>query len=115
VDQAQYFEQNVIETQQVLYYEVPQEVMLERCLKRGETSGRTDDNVETIKKRVQNYFDQTYPVIEYYKKFGKVRKIDATGSISEVYAQTKEAILPQTMMILGPKASGKSMIATNLA
>jgi adenylate kinase family enzyme len=42
----------VIETQQVLYYEVPQEVMLERCMKRAETSGRSDDNAETIKKRV---------------------------------------------------------------
>ena len=84
----------MIETQQVLYYEVPQEVMLERCMKRAETSGRSDDNAETIKKRVQNYFDQSYPVIEYYKKFGKVRKIDATGDISQVYAQTKEAILP---------------------
>jgi adenylate kinase family enzyme len=89
--------------------------MLERCMKRAETSGRSDDNAETIKKRVQNYFDQTYPVIEYYKKFGKVRTIDATGGISEVYAQTKEAILPQTMMVLGPKASGKSKIAENLA
>ena len=46
-------------------------------MKRAETSGRSDDNAETIKKRVQNYFDQSYPVIEYYKKFGKVRKIDA--------------------------------------
>jgi adenylate kinase len=94
---------------------VPQEVMLERCMKRAETSGRADDNAETIKKRVQNYFDQSYPVIEYYKKFGKVRKIDATGDISEVYAQTKEAILPQTMFVLGPKCSGKSEIAKNLA
>ena len=75
-----------METQQVLYYEVPQEIMLERCMKRAETSGRSDDNAETIKKRVQNYFDQSYPVIEYYKKFGKVRKIDATGDISSVYA-----------------------------
>ena len=89
--------------------------MLERCMKRAETSGRSDDNAETIKKRVQNYFDQSYPVIEYYKKFGKVRTIDATGDISSVYAQTKDAILPQTMFMLGPKASGKTDIATNLA
>ena len=84
-------------------------------MKRAETSGRSDDNAETIKKRVQNYFDTSYPVVEYYQKFGKVRKIDATGGISEVYKQTKEAILPQTMFILGPKASGKTIIAQNLA
>ncbi len=89
--------------------------MLERCLKRAETSGRADDNPDTIKKRVQNYFDQSYPVIEYYNKFGKVRKIDARGDISQVYAQTKAAVLPQTMFIVGPKAAGKTCIAENLA
>jgi adenylate kinase family enzyme len=31
--------------------------MIERCLKRAETSGRSDDNPDTIKKRVQNYLD----------------------------------------------------------
>lgn len=40
--------------------------MVERCMKRAETSGRSDDNAETIKKRVQNYFDTSYPVVEYY-------------------------------------------------
>lgn len=44
VDQALYFEQNVVEAQQVLFYDVPQEIMLERCMKRAETSGRSDDN-----------------------------------------------------------------------
>jgi len=115
LDQAQYFEQNCLEAQQILFYDVPQEIMLERCLKRAETSGRADDNPDTIKKRVQNYFDQSYPVIEYYNKFGKVRKIDARGDISQVYAKTKAAVLPQTMFIVGPKAAGKTCIAENLA
>lgn len=60
--------------------------MTERCLKRAETSNRSDDNADTIKKRVQNYFDQSLPVVDYYKKFGKVRRIDATLDIGEVYA-----------------------------
>lgn len=63
-------------------------------MKRSETSGRSDDNPDTIKKRVQNYFDITEPVIEYYKKFNKVRKIDATLGISEVYEQSRKACLP---------------------
>lgn len=89
VDQAQYFEQNVAETQQVLFFDVPQQTMLERCMKRAETSGRVDDNPDVIKKRVQNYFDQSYPVVEYYGKFGKVRRIDATGDVNDVYAATR--------------------------
>lgn len=89
--------------------------MLERCLKRAETSGRSDDNPDTIKKRVQAYFDQSVPVIEFYQKFGKVFKIDATVGISEVYQQTKNAVIPQTTFIIGPKCSGKSTLASKLA
>jgi len=62
LEQAKYFEQNVFEAQQVLFYEVPKEVMLERCLKRAEASGdakRSDDSAETLQKRVQTYVDQT--------------------------------------------------------
>ena len=80
-----------------------------------ETSGRKEDNAETIKMRVKNYFEMSVPVVDYYKQFGKVREIDATGSIAEVYAQTKKAILPQCMFLLGPKASGKSRIGDQLS
>lgn len=88
--------------------------MTDRCAKRADTSGRPDDHADTVKKRVQNYVDHTEPVIEYYKRFGKVRKVNAEGGIGEVYALTKEAILPQTMFIVGPKASGKSKVAADL-
>ena len=94
LDQAVYFEKNVVEVFQVLYYDVPKDIMTQRCLKRAETSGRSDDNAETIVKRIENYFNQSLPVVDYYKKFGKVRHIDATGSIAEVYAQSKAAVLP---------------------
>ena len=53
--------------------------------KRAETSGRSDDNPETMKTRVENYYEMTLPVVDFYKKFGKVSRIDATGSIAEVY------------------------------
>ena len=102
----------------MLFYEVPQEVMLERCLKRAEASGdakRSDDSAETLQKRVQTYVDQTQPVVEFYKKFGKVSTIDATGGAGEVYAQTRDAIFPQTMFLLGQKASGKSTVARKMA
>ena len=117
VEQATFFEQNVLECQTILYYEVPQEVMLERCLKRAAeaTEKRSDDNPETLKKRVETYFDQTLPVIDFYQKFGKVNKIDATGEIGDVYAMSKNAVLPQVMFMLGPKASGKSNIAEDVA
>ena len=41
----------------------------------GETSGRVDDNIESIKKRFVTFRETSYPVIEYYEKIGKVRKV----------------------------------------
>lgn len=84
-------------------------------MKRAESSDRADDNAETIKARVQTYFDQTLPVVDFYKKFGKVVEIDATGSIAQVYAETKKAILPQILCILGAVGSGRNSIAKVLA
>jgi len=54
-------------------------------------------------------------VVEYYKRFAKVREIDATGDISEIYAQSKMAVLPQTIFVLGPKGSGKTQISNKLS
>ena len=50
--------------------------MEERLLKRGETSGRTDDNIESIKKRFKTFISQTLPVIQLYEKRGKIRKVN---------------------------------------
>jgi adenylate kinase family enzyme len=50
------------------------------------------------------------PLVAYYKQFGKLRHIDATGDIASVYAQSKAAVLPQCMFVQGPKASGKTTI-----
>lgn len=104
-----------MEAQQVLYYDAPEKLMLERCLKRAETSGRVDDKEEVLKKRVTTFIEQSYPVVEYYEKFGKVSKIDATGDVSTIAALTKAAVLPQTMFVLGQKASGKSAVAKKMA
>lgn len=49
--------------------------MVKRLLKRGETSGRADDNEETIKKRLDLYYKATEPVIAFYEKRGIVRKV----------------------------------------
>ena len=78
----------------VIYYDIPQALMLERCMKRADKSDRSDDNPEVIKKRVQNFFDNTIPVIDYYNKIGKVRRIDATGEVNDIYEETRKAIIP---------------------
>ena len=49
--------------------------MVERLLGRAKTSGRADDNEETIKKRLKTFEDQTLPVLDVYGKQEKVRKV----------------------------------------
>lgn len=53
---------------------------MKRLLKRGETSGRVDDNEETIKKRLETYYKATEPVIAFYKSRGIVRQVSGTAA-----------------------------------
>ena len=50
----------------LLYFECSQQVMEERMTERSKTSGRADDNPETIKKRIEVFNAQTKPVVDYY-------------------------------------------------
>ena len=59
----------------VLYFEVSDETMKARLLKRGETSGRVDDNEETIAKRLKTFHNLTQPVIDHYSKQNKVKQV----------------------------------------
>ena len=67
--------------------------MLKRLLKRGESSGRVDDNIESIKKRFATFRDTSYPVIEYYKNKGLVRQVSCLDSVDKVYAKTVKHIV----------------------
>jgi len=92
MDQAEMFEHDVAKATAVLFFSTTEEVLLQRLLERGKTSGREDDNAESIKKRFNTYKDQTMPVIEHYEKLGKVIEIDSSESIDEVHAKTKSAV-----------------------
>ncbi len=54
-------------------------------------------------------------MVDLYKKFGKVRHIDASQSIAKVYEETRKAVLPQVHFILGPPRSGKKTLGAQLA
>jgi len=64
---------------------VEDKILVERLLKRGETSGRTDDsNVEIIENRIKEYYTKTAEVAELYKQQGKYVEINGVGEISEI-------------------------------
>lgn len=92
MDQAYKFEDEVCESAFTLFFECPEEVMLKRLLKRGETSGREDDNIESIKKRFRTFVQTSMPVVDYFEKSGKVVRIDSTNSPEGVYKQVREEI-----------------------
>ncbi|CAH1761613.1 21597_t:CDS:2 [Entrophospora sp. SA101] len=75
MDQALQFEKDVCVPTCVLFFDCPEEVMLERLLKRAETSGRVDDNIDSIKKRFKTFVETSYPVVEHYKTLNKVYSV----------------------------------------
>ncbi|TFK26365.1 UMP-CMP kinase [Coprinopsis marcescibilis] len=92
MDQALRFDETVCLSSLVLFYDTSEEVMLDRLLERGKTSGREDDNVESIKKRFRTYKADTMPVIEYYSSTPKVAEIDSSATVDEVYAKSSEVV-----------------------
>lgn len=74
----------------VLLFECKDEVCIQRCLDRGKAgSGRVDDNEETLRKRITQFYTGCKPVIDHYEKIGLVRRVQAEGSAEEVFAQVK--------------------------
>ncbi len=68
--------------------DVDEEEIVQRILKRGHTSGRPDDNDESIiRKRIAVYRRETEPVYAYYAAKGKAYKIDGIGTIEEIFAR----------------------------
>lgn len=76
----------------VLFFDCSEDLCVERCLKRGQAgSGRTDDNLESLKKRFNTYLNDTMPIINHYKAEDRVKQIDASPGPDAVY-QTVRAL-----------------------
>jgi len=76
----------------VLSLVVDEEELVNRLIKRGEESGRSDDAPAVIQKRLEVYRKQTEPLKEYYKKKGKLFKIKGNNSVENVFEQIVEML-----------------------
>ena len=76
----------------MLDLEVPEDELMTRLIKRGQESGRADDNEETIKKRLVVYHSQTAPLIDWYKVDGKYCHINGLGTMEGIFAEISESI-----------------------
>eukprot|EP00951_Prasinocladus_malaysianus_P018367 scaffold146549_cov55-Prasinocladus_malaysianus.AAC.1 len=90
--QAATFEKQVMAFDFCINLECSEQVMLERLLGRGKTSGRADDNVETIKKRFKTFQTETAPVIGFFKSANKLHTISAEQSPQDVYNSVQKAV-----------------------
>lgn len=76
----------------MLSLEVEREELVSRLIKRGETSGRADDNLETIEKRIAVYNEQTTPVIKFYEAEGTYSPINGIGTVEEIFERIVAAL-----------------------
>lgn len=76
----------------VLSLEVEEEELIDRLLKRGQISGRKDDNRETIESRLKVYHTQTEPLKEFYRARGTLKNIEGIGSIDEIFSSIESEI-----------------------
>ena len=72
--------------------DVPEDELITRLIKRGQQSGRADDNEETIKKRLVVYHSQTQPLIEWYKQEGLHHHINGLGTLERIFADIQKVM-----------------------
>ncbi|KAJ3394771.1 hypothetical protein HDU84_006914 [Entophlyctis sp. JEL0112] len=121
VDQAIEFERTVCKARKVLFFNCPLEKLEARLLERGKTSGRADDNIDTIRKRFKTFQEESLPVLDVFQD--RVLRIESTGTIDEVYAQVRSSLLaegivkrdPNIIFVLGGPGSGKGTQCAKLA
>lgn len=82
------------EMQFVLFFDCAEDVCVKRCLGRGQSgSGRSDDNMESLKKRIQTYNNDSLPIIKYFENAGQVKRIDASPDADKVFQEVERVFL----------------------
>ena len=105
----------------LLNIDISDEEATKRLLKRGQDSGRADDNLEVITQRLKAYHEKTVPVLDFYKEKGNLVDIDGMGSIAEIQqriSKSLEASLSKQWMnivLYGAPGSGRATYGKKIA
>src|SRR3989344_2137650 len=76
-----------------IHIELDPEEGVRRIFGRAKQEGRADDaNEEIIRRRMKTFTEKTMPVIEEYKKAGKVVEVEGQGTVEEIYGELKKTI-----------------------
>jgi adenylate kinase len=76
----------------ILFFDLPDDVALERMRGRAEEEGRADDTPEAMAKRLAIYHEQTEPVVEHYRATGKLVPLHADRTVDEVFTEIETAL-----------------------
>ncbi|KAI8564622.1 hypothetical protein RHMOL_Rhmol03G0195100 [Rhododendron molle] len=88
----------------VLFFDCPEEEMVKRVLSRNQ--GRIDDNIDTVKKRLEVFNALNRPVINYYSGKGKLYKIPAVGTEDEIFTRVRKIFTSlEVLSMLSPQFS----------
>jgi adenylate kinase len=88
----------------ILFFDVPDEVGLERALKRAQLESRSDDTPGVIAKRLETYHRETEPIVEHYRTTGKLVPLHAGRTVEEVWTEISDA-LQQVVGVGSPEPS----------
>lgn len=75
-----------VDLKTILYFDCAEPELKRRLIERGKTSGRSDDNEESIVKRLNVFNQETTPVVNHYQALGKLMRIDANRQIAAITA-----------------------------
>eukprot|EP00921_Rhytidocystis_pertsovi_P002646 GHVQ01004546.1.p1 GENE.GHVQ01004546.1~~GHVQ01004546.1.p1 ORF type:complete len:218 (+),score=28.82 GHVQ01004546.1:535-1188(+) len=84
-------DKSISDVRMCLFFECTEKEMEDRLLKRGENSGRTDDNIESIRKRFRTFTNETIPIVQNFKQQGKLKSVNAMRTIDEIWDDVQKA------------------------
>jgi len=76
----------------MMFFECPLDVLEKRILKRAKHSGRSDDNVESMRKRFNTYKEETMPTVDIFRQHGKCVEVDTSKDRQDVWKLVNEKL-----------------------
>lgn len=105
----------------IIILDISDEECTQRLLQRAKEQSRSDDTVTVIRKRLQEYHQKTYPLLEFYNDTNKLVKINGLGTTDVVFQRINHHVMeeinskPVNIMVYGFPGSGKTTQARHLA
>lgn len=92
VEQAIDFEAQIAPATVIIHLQCSDHEMTDRLVNRGKTSGRVDDNAETIRKRLNTFHGHTQPILRHFA--AKLETINSERPVDEVYKDVETIVKP---------------------